>query len=503
MLTANPKHRQQRARTGVPGLDDILHGGLPRDRLYLVRGRAGSGKTTLALQFLLEGRDAGENVLLITVSESKQELEAIAQSHGLSLDGVEIYEMVADRADDAAEENTLYIPAEVELTEQMRSLIEVAHRTAPTRIVFDSITELRLLAQTPLRFRRKLLQLKEELVEKGSTVLLIDVVAPGAEDGDGLLASVAHGIIELQQLPANYGETRRQLYVEKLRESAFCGGYHDFVIRRGGITAFPRLSNDGAVSGPVSRGVLKSGVVELDALLGGGFHGGTSTLIMGPSGTGKSTLADRYAVEAAIRGERSELLLFDEGVSSRLARCDSLNLPVREHVENGLISMQRVDPATLSPGELLHRLRRAVEVDGAKLVIVDSINGYLSVMAREDLLILQMHQLLSYLERRGVATMLVMAEHGLVGSPVPPLDISYISDNVVLLRYFEAAGRVRRAISVVKRRYGAHEDAIREFRLDTDGIRIGQPLEKFRGVLSGTPEYFGGAEKLLAGEDEA
>jgi circadian clock protein KaiC len=472
--------------TGVAGLDDVLRGGLPASRMYLVEGDPGAGKTTLALQFLREGVRLGQRTLYITLSETRDELVAVCASHGWALDGIDVHEVSAALLDD--EDNTLFVPGDIELGERSREMLAEVERVGPARVVLDSCTELRLLAQSQLRFRRQLLALKEALIRRGCTILLLD--NPGGHVGDGLLQSLVHGVIHMEQLSPEYGAERRRLRVKKLREVSFRGGYHDFVIRTGGLEVFPRLvaaEHHDRVLGEA----LKSGVRELDDLLGGGLPRGTSTLIMGPAGSLKSSIAIQYAVAAALGGDRVAAFLFDEDEATMVARSEGLGMPVRRCLSEGRLQVRQVDPAQLSPGEFTHIIREAVEKDGARLVLIDSLNGYLHAMSQEKLLALQLHELLSYLRQVGVATVMVVALHGLVGEQRAPIDVSYLADNVILMRFFEAQGQVRRAVSMLKKRTGRHEATIRELSIGNDRLVVGPPLDQFRGVLAGTPQYVG------------
>ncbi len=495
---------ETRLATGNAGLDNILNGGFPANRLYLVEGDPGTGKTTLALQFLLEGARRGEPVLYVTLSETKEELIAVARSHGWSLEGVSLHELVPPEESLKTESQyTIFHPSEVELGETTRAVIEEVERIQPRRVVFDSLSEMRLLARDPLRYRRQILALKQFFSGRKSTVLLLDDRT--SADADLQVQSIAHGVLMLEQLELDYGAERRRLRVSKLRGSRFLGGFHDFTIRTGGVEVFPRLVAAGR-GGEFKPGAVESGVAELDALLGGGLDRGTATLVLGPAGSGKSSLASHFAAAAAVRGERAAAFIFDEGVNTYLNRAAGLGTDLRAAVEAGHLTVQQVDPAELSPGEFAHAVCAAVEDGGARLVVIDSLNGYLQAMPDERFLTAQMHELLTFLNQQGVVTILVMAQHGFLGSMSSPVDVSYLADTVVLLRYFEAAGAIRRAISVVKKRTGRHEDTIREMRLSASrGVEVGEPLTAFRGVLTGVPILAENAVKkgaLLGGDDD-
>jgi circadian clock protein KaiC len=490
-----------RISTGSDGLDNILGGGLDTDRLYLCEGRPGTGKTTLALQFLLEGARRGEATLYISLSETERELRLVAQRHGWSLDGISVFELVPPEASlDPNRELTVFHPAEVELGETMQLVFDRVAGLNPSRVVFDSLSEMRLLAQNSLRYRRQILTLKHFFTGRACTVLLLDDMSSKSDDLQ--LHSIAHGVILLEQVAVDYGTERRRLRVVKMRGMSFRGGFHDFTIKRGGLEIYPRLIA-AEHRRDVSGGIIPSGNAGLDSMFGGGLERGTSVLLLGAAGVGKSSMALAYAIAAAGRGEHSVIYAFDEGRGTVAARAKALGLPLDEALETGLVRIQQIDPAELSPGEFASLVRRAVENDGARVVVIDSLNGYLSAMPDERFLILQMHELLSYLGQLGVLTILVLAQHGLVGPMQTPVDISYLSDAVLMLRYFEFEGTVRRALSVVKKRSGAHEQTIREFRLSPRGVTIGPPLKEFSGVFTGTPKYTGTGYPLLDDNEPA
>jgi circadian clock protein KaiC len=483
--------------TGIDGLDDILVGGLTPHRLYLVEGVPGSGKTTLALQFLMEGATRGEPTLYVTLSESADELSAVAVSHGWSLDKIAIRELApseeALRPDD---QYTMFHPSEVELGETTRAVLEEVVRIAPKRVVFDSLSELRLLAGNALRYRRQILALKQFFAGRKCTVLLLDDMT--SADHDLQVQSIAHGVIALEQLSPDYGTERRRLRVVKYRGVHFRGGYHDYIIKRGGLQVFPRLVASETRGASVMSN-LASGVNELDHLLGGGIEHGTSTLITGAAGTGKSSVTTQFVHSAAARGEKALMLIFDESSKTLLSRAEALGVGLQEYVDSEQVTITQVDPAELSPGEMVHRICDAVEKHGVSLVVIDSLNGYLNAMPGERFLIVQLHELLTYLGQKNVASILVSAHQGLISSTMQgPIDVSYLADAVVLLRYFEAQGEVRQAISVVKKRSGAHERSIREFKMADGRIEVGKPLREFRGILTGVPEFEGGNAGLLA-----
>jgi circadian clock protein KaiC len=477
--------------TGIEGLDHVLRGGLVPDRLHLVEGDPGSGKTTLATQFLLDGARRGEPCLFITLAESEEEMRASAASHGWSLDGIKVVEIVASEESLKPDARyTMYHPSEVELGQTVKTVLEEAERTKPARLVFDSMSELRLLAQNPLRYRRQILALKQFFSRQRCTVLFIDDKT--GDMGDTHLHSIAHGVVSMERYSPDYGAMRRRLQVIKMRGTDFRAGYHDYTVRRGGVEVYPRLIAAEHRT-RYAREVVPSGLAPLDALLGGGLARGTSTLILGPAGTGKSSIANQYAVAAAVRGDHAALFLFDESIGTLYERSAGLGMDVEGLAAAGRIAVRQVDPAELSTGEFAHAVRQTVERDGTRVVVIDSLNGYLNAMPSERHLTLHLHELLTYLGQRGVTTLLLMAQHGLVGGTVQvPVDASYLADTVVLLRYFEAVGEVRQAVSVIKKRTGRHERVIRELRLESGkGITIGEPVRDFQGVLTGTPSLVG------------
>ncbi len=483
----------QLVKTGVRGLDDVLNGGLPKNRLYLVDGDPGAGKTTLGLQFLLEGVKENEPVLYVTLSETKVEVLAVAHAHGWNIGKIEIFELRSEDQLEVENQNTFFHPSEIELGETTKEILRMVEATKPTRVVFDSLSELRLLARESLRYRRQILSLKQYFAGKDTTVIFLDDRTSASGDLD--LHSLVHGVIRLEQLAPEYGADRRRLRVSKLRGVGFRGGYHDFALKKGGIEVFPRLvANESPTK--EEHVLLKSNVAELDALLGGGIDRGSSTLLMGPAGCGKSTLAMHYALSAAENGEKAAIFAFDEGKRSILKRAEGLGFNLEKHLESGAISLQQIDPAVLSPGEFVSLVCTAVERDKVRVIIIDSLNGYVNAMPEERFLIIQMHELLSYLNQRGVATFLLVAQHGLIGSNMmTPVDVSYLADTVFLLRYFEIMGEVKKAVSILKRRSGNHEKSIREISFSNSGVKVSLPLEGFRGVLTGVPEIIGSTQK--------
>lgn len=490
-----------KAKTGVEGLDDVLSGGLSRGHVFLLEGSPGTGKTTVALQFLIEGSRLGERCLYISLSETEEELRDSARSHGIEIDGqIEIFELVPPESLlDADQQQSLLYSSDLELGETTRLIFEAFERVKPQRVVIDSLSEIRLLAQSSLRYRRQILALKHFFARSDATVLLLDDMT--ADSFDKTVHSVVHGVIHLEQLAPEYGSERRRLRIIKYRGQSFRGGYHDFVIRTGGVAVFPRLR---AIEHRSSfdRSTLASGLKELDDLLGGGVQRGSSSLLIGPAGTGKSIFAMQFVQAAIKRGEKAAIFVFDEELGLLFSRVKPMGLDLEGMRDAGLIHIEQLDAAELSPGEFAQRVRDRVALFDAKTVVIDSINGYQAAMPEENALILHMHELLQYLNRQGANTFLTVAQHGLVGDMKSPVDVTYLADNVILLRYFEAEGRVRRAISVIKKRTGQHEDTIREYRVTGAGLTVGDPLTSFQGILRGVPIFVGTAQPLLETQAE-
>jgi circadian clock protein KaiC len=488
-----------RISTGIEGLDFILKGGLPTNRLYLLQGNPGTGKTTMGLQFLLEGEQKGETGLYITLSESREELLAVGRSHDWNLENLNIFDLTVSGESLRDESRyTVFHPAEVELDETTQAILNEVERTNPSRIVFDSLSEMRMMASEPLRFRRQILALKQYFMGRQCTVVLLDDLT--SETSKRQLESIAHGVITLEYVPTEYGKQRHSLRVVKMRGVKFQSGSHDFNIETGGIIVFPRLGAS-ETEKPFTPGTIKTSLDDLEQLLGG-LDYGTSTIFTGPAGIGKSTMALMYAYTLAQQGERAAIYLFDEAPETLYKRTSALNMDIKKYVDEGLITMRQIKLAELTPGELAHMVSQEVEKNGTRMVIIDSVNGYLMSTPQERFLIMQFHELLAYLNRRGIVSILVVGQYGLVGNMQAPIDMSYLADTVVLLRYFEAGGEVRQAISVLKKRTGKHERSIREFRIDEGGIRLGQPLSEFRGVLAGVPVFEGKDEKLMKGNDD-
>ncbi len=489
----------KKCSSGVPGLVDVLSGGLPRSCLYLIEGNPGVGKTTLAMQFLLAGQRAGEKCLYVTLSESKAELEAVAQSHQWDLGDIAVIELSAiEHAIGGKGPTTLFQSAEVELTQLTRLIMEQIDREKPARVVLDSLSEVRLLAQSPMRYRREILRLKQRMSELECTVLLLDDRASAGTDVQ--VHSIVHGAISLNAAPLKYGIFRRSLAVTKLRGVSYREGSHDYLIEKGGLRVFARLvaSEHHAA---FRRQACASGNKALDELLGGGLHYGTSNLIIGPAGSGKSTLSTMFAQAAAERGEPVRYYVFDETKATLCQRAEDMKINLAPHMKSGRLQVLQVDPAVISPGELAARVRSAVEDDKVRLVVLDSLNGYLTAMPHEEFLHLHLHELLTYLNQQGVMTIMVLAQHGLIGPMGTPIDVSYLADSVVITRFFEALGNIRKAISIIKKRSGPHEATVRELSMSPGGLVIGPPLEDFQGVLTGVPAYLGAGKGGLLRHD--
>jgi circadian clock protein KaiC len=486
-----------KARTGVPGLDDILSGGLSEGHVFLLEGNPGTGKTTIALRFLLEGAEAGERGLYITLSETDRELRAGAASHSWTIDGnIDVFELVPPESLlSADQQQTLLYSSDLELGETINLIFERFERIKPKRVVLDSLSEIRLLAQSSLRYRRQILSLKHYFARHGATVLLLDDLT--AETMDKTVHSVVHGVIMLEELLPNYGAERRRLRVSKYRGTAFRGGFHDFIIRTGGVVAFPRLVAAEHRTG-YARDRARSGIAELDALLGGGIEQGSSTLILGPAGTGKSLFAIQFVMAAIRRGEKAAMFLFDEELGLLFHRMLAMGIDLEAARKAGTLHIEQIDAAELSPGEFAHRVRERVDSFQASSVLIDSLNGYQAAMPEENALILHIHELLQYLNRQGANTFITVAQHGLVGDMKAPVDVTYLADTVILLRYFEASGSVRRAISVIKKRTGSHEDTIREYSIGNKGLTLGAPLTEFQGILRGVPIFVGTGGPILS-----
>jgi circadian clock protein KaiC len=485
-----------RAATGIAGLDYILGGGFACNRLHLLEGNPGSGKTTIALQFLMAGAAAGEPGIYVSLAETEQELRDGARSHGWKLDDkVTIFELVPPESVlDSEQQQSLLYSSDLELGETTKRMLETIERLKPVRVVIDSLSEIRLLAQSSLRYRRQVLALKHYFAQSRSTVLMLDDLT--TDTTDRAVHSIAHSVIHLDQLAPIYGGERRRLRIVKCRGQSFRSGYHDFTIAHGGVGVFPRLVA-AEHRADFTGALLTSALPKLDILLGGGIAAGSSTLVLGPAGTGKSLLVLQYVAAAVARGERAAIFVFDEELGLLLARAKALGIDLAAMRDAGKVIVEQQDAAELTPGEFSHRVRARIDRENVRIVAIDSLNGYQAAMPEEQFLTLHLHELLQYLNRRGAATFLTIAQHGLMSDMKQPIDITYLSDTVIMLRYFEAFGRVRRAISVMKKRTGAHEDTIREFTINDNGLTVGDPLKEFQGVLRGVPTYVGQSQPLM------
>jgi len=492
---------ERQISTGLEGLDIVLYGGFPEDHLYLIEGDPGSGKTTFALQFLLEGYRRGEPVLYIALSESERELKLISRSHGWDLQGIHILEVMPPPESLMPEDQyTVFHPGDVELGTTLKGILEKVNEIKPTRVVFDSLSEIRLLARDSSRFRRQMLGLKQFFASRHCTALLLDD-RPQNANSDTTVLSIVHGVIHLERMAREYGSKRRRLEVLKLRGLKFHDGYHDYDIRTGGLVVYPRLVALNHRPAEAADGSL-SGVAQIDDLLGGGLDRGTSTLLVGPAGCGKSSISIQYAAAAAERGEFVGVYVFDEGLTTLFKRSRALGQDLRKYIASGRMMVQQLDPAEISPGDFIDQIRRAIVERNLRVLVIDSLNGFLNAMPGEQLLTVQLHELLSFLNQHGVVTILVMAQYGILGSSLDsPVDLSYLADTVVLLRYFESEGKVHKAISVVKKRGGAHEDTVRELKVGPGCIIVGEPLNRFQGVLSGVPTYIGDSGRLMKTDD--
>ena len=486
------------AKIGVEGLDHVLAGGLDRGRTYLMEGSPGTGKTTIALQFLLNGAAAGERCLYVTLSETEDELRSTASGHGWDLEGIEIFELIPpENLLDEDQQQSLLYSSDLELGETTKRVFEVFERLRPSRVVLDSLSEIRLLAQSSLRYRRQILALKHYFARSDATVLMLDDLT--TDVNDKTVHSVAHGVLRLEELAPEYGSERRRMRVVKYRGRRFRGGYHDFTIETGGVRVYPRLVAAEHKT-RFDRDLLTTDLPELNALLGGGIERGSSVLVLGPAGTGKSLLLLTFIKTAVERGERAAMFVFDEELGLLIQRARGVGIDLQKMIDADQLVLEQVDAAELTPGEFSERVRNCVEEQGARTVLVDSLNGYQAAMPGEHAILLHLHELLQYLNRQGATTFLTVAQHGLVGEMKSPIDLTYLADSVILLRYFEALGRVRRAISVIKKRSGPHEDSIREYLIGSRGLTLGQPLSGFQGILRGVPQLIDDVE-LLKRED--
>lgn len=498
ILRVAPPRPSPLTTTGIPGLDHVLGGGLPANRVFLIEGLPGTGKTTLALQFLREGIRRGETTLYVTLAETRHELAAVAGSHGWDLDGIEVVELSPpDEVLNPDAKYTVFHPSDVEMNQSVQGIYDAVERLRPARVVVDSLSEMRILAQDPLRLRRQVLALKHFFTGRDCTVILLDDVR--SQESDLHFASIVHGVILLEQMAVEYGAERRRLRVTKMRGQRYRGGVHDFTIQTGGLVVYPRLVATEHPSVSVS-GMVPSGNDEIDQLLGGGLDAGSCSLILGPAGVGKTVLTTEFAYAAARRGERAMIFLYDERVRAFMSRTRGLGMDLTPLIESGMFVTQQIEPTEMSPGEFAERVVTAVEREGARLVAIDSLTGYLNAMPAEVLLNIHLHELFSYLGQSGVTSLLTLAQHSPFSDSHAAAEISYLADTVILLRYFEAIGEVRKAISILKKRSGLHEQTIREFRIRRGGLEVGKPLRTFQGILSGTPQYLGKEGPLLGSE---
>jgi circadian clock protein KaiC len=498
-----PGTKSTRISTGVAGLDDILGGGLEPHRLYLIEGEPGTGKSTLGLQFLLEGVKRGERGLYVTLSETTAEVQDVAASHGWKLDGIDVFDLSAAESTLNPKQQTVLLHTwEVELGETVKLITDQVERTGASRVMFDSLSELRLLAEDGLRFRRQVLALKQFFAGRQATVLFLDDLTDRLGGHSMHLYSLCQGAISLERIATDFGSTRRRLEIAKMRSAPYSEGWHDYVIARGGLRVFPRLIAS-QHHRPFVGDCVDSGLPELNKMLHGGPLRGTCTLLTGPAGTGKSTLALQYVHAAAERGEHCAVYEFDERTGTLLTRMSKLGLDLGPYIGDGRVVLRQIDLAEVSPGEFDYMLRQDVEKNHTRIVVIDSLSGYLMAMAQERQLILKLHELLSYLNQTGVLTLMVSSQNGVTGAPTGSLNVSHLADTIVLLSFFEAAGHVRKGLSIVKNRGGGHEDAIRELQISPAGLRIGEVLTTFEGVLSGNPIYTGPSQTLLKAEPVA
>jgi circadian clock protein KaiC len=482
--------------SGIAGLDYLLGGGFPARRMYLVHGPTGSGKTTLGVQFAMEGVRANETTLYVTLAESHEEMHQVAESHGWDLRGVKLFAPQTGEKDLPRDQYTLFHPGEVELTDLINKIIEEIRQTQPARVVIDSIADIRLLARDPLILLRQMRLLRSTLADVNCTVLLLNNLLR-SNDRSGSLETFAHGIIELEYSDNLYGATRRCISIIKVRGTRYVSGRHDAKITTGGLMVYPRLVPEASTL-PEETSLISSGSEELDHLCGGGLESGSSAMLIGSAGTGKSTVAAQFALAAAERGEATSMFLFDETDRSCRMRWEGMNMPLMQYVQQGLIRTCTVDPTEVSPGEFCHIVRTSVEEQDTRIVVIDSLSGYMQVMPQSRFMEVHLFELLKYLNSRNVLSILIVTQHGILGSALEsPIDVSYLIDTILLMRFFEANGEVHKAISVVKKRLGKHERSIRECYIGPHGLRIGEPLQKFHGVLSGIPIYRGETGQLL------